>query len=106
MSDQDNGDSLLAVQVLEDGHDLDAGARIQRAGGLVGENDLRVVDEASRDRHALLLAAGELVRAVTGMALQAYNPQRVPAALVTRIDTRIAVEQRQLHIFERAGARQ
>jgi hypothetical protein len=36
---------------------------VEVAGGLVGEHELRVVDERASDREPLLLAAGELVRA-------------------------------------------
>src|SRR5882672_10402770 len=61
VSHHDDADALLAVQALENRHDLDAGAGIERAGGLVGEDDSRVVDQAAGDGHALLLAAGELI---------------------------------------------
>jgi len=33
---------------------------VEIAGGLVGENDLRLIDQRARNRNALLLAAGEL----------------------------------------------
>ena len=44
--------------------DLAAGARVEVAGRLVGEHDRRPRDERAGDRDALLLAAGELGRAV------------------------------------------
>ena len=50
------------VQLLEELHDLAALARVQVAGRLVGEDDLRVGDDRARDGDELLLAAGELVR--------------------------------------------
>ena len=40
--------------------DVAAGARVERAGRLVGEDDLGPGDERAGDRDALLLAAGEL----------------------------------------------
>ena len=46
---------------LEDAHDLDAGAGVEVARRLVGQHDGRLVDERARDRHALLLPAGQLV---------------------------------------------
>ena len=53
----------LSRESLEDlDHDL-AVLRVEVAGGLVGEDDARVVGDGARDRHALLLAAGELARA-------------------------------------------
>ena len=39
------------------------GRRVEVAGGLVGQQDRRPVDEGAGDRDALLLAAGQLVRA-------------------------------------------
>ena len=44
--------------------DLGAGARVEVAGGLVGEHDLRLRREGAAHRHALLLTAGQLARAV------------------------------------------
>ena len=43
---------------------LAAGAQVERAGRLVGEHELGLADQRPRDRHALLLAAGELGRAM------------------------------------------
>ena len=62
--DEHDGDAALAVQPLEDAHDLDAGARVEVAGRLVGEEQRRLVDERARDGDALLLSARELVRVV------------------------------------------
>ena len=42
------------------------GLRVEVAGRLVGEHDPGLDDERTRDRDALLLAAGELARQVTG----------------------------------------
>ena len=44
--------------------DLGAGAAVEVAGGLVGEDDLRPAGEGPGHGDALLLAAGELARAV------------------------------------------
>src|SRR5579884_2880385 len=60
--DHDHGDARFTVKPLEDGHDFDAGARVERARGLIGENDPRLVDQRARDRHALLLPTGKLAR--------------------------------------------
>src|SRR5215216_4511786 len=58
--DQDGGPG--AVDPVEQLHDPDRGLRVEVAGGLVGEEEWRMVHERPRDRHALLLAARELVR--------------------------------------------
>ena len=78
-----DADAFFAIQPLEDRHDLDAGARIERARGFVGQNDLRIVDQAPRNRHALLLAAGKLVGMMAGAILQSDDPQRVHGALMS-----------------------
>src|SRR5262249_11202334 len=57
---QDDGDAG-AAQLLEESHDLEAGARVEVAGRLVGQDDLGRGDERARDGDALLLAARELV---------------------------------------------
>src|SRR5699024_12254716 len=44
--------------------------RVDVSGGLVGQQDLRAVDEGARDGHALLLTTGELVGHPPGLALQ------------------------------------
>src|SRR6266704_2932534 len=57
--DQHDGQSFV-VQVLEDLHDLDRGTAVQIAGGLIGEENRRVVHQSASDRHPLLLSSGHL----------------------------------------------
>ena len=59
--DQDDRNAS-AVQRLQERHHLDAGRRVQCAGGLVGEDQLRFVDQRAGDGDALLLAARQLRR--------------------------------------------
>src|ERR1700687_781766 len=42
--DEDDGNALSAVELLEDAHDFGAGAGVQSARGLVSEQDRGVVD--------------------------------------------------------------
>src|SRR6185312_11671925 len=51
-----------AVDPLEQQHDPLAGLRVEVAGGLVGQQHQRAVDERTGDGDPLLLAPGELVR--------------------------------------------
>ena len=51
-------------ELVQQRHHLRAALAVERAGGLVGEHDVAAVHERARDGHALLLAAGELARAV------------------------------------------
>ena len=58
---------------LEHAH---AGAEVERAGGLVAQQDVRPLGDGARDGHALLLAAGELRRKVVEPLAQADQLQR------------------------------
>ena len=67
----------------EEGHDLDAGLRVEVAGRLVGQQDRRIVHERARDRDALALAAGQLVRPVR-LAIRSARPWRAPDSRARR----------------------
>src|ERR671916_1304534 len=60
-------DAVDAVQKL---HDANRRVRVEVAGRLVGDEYLRLRDEGPRDRDALLLSAGELVRELVHLAAQ------------------------------------
>ena len=53
-----------AIDVEQQVDDVVAGAAVEIAGRLVGEQDRRIVGERAGDRHALLLAARQLRRIV------------------------------------------
>src|SRR4029077_20019666 len=54
------GDAEALNQRPKEGDDLGPMLGIQVSGGLVGENDLGLMHDRSRDRHTLLLTAREL----------------------------------------------
>ena len=59
---RDENDGVASgVQRVEESHNFNAGLGVKISGGLVGQNDGRVVDEGTRDGNPLALAAGELV---------------------------------------------
>ena len=60
MGDDDDGNAALAVERLQRLHDLVRVAGIEIAGRLVGKQQDRIIDQCARDRHPLLLAAGQL----------------------------------------------
>ena len=66
-----------AVDAVEQLHDPDRGLGVEVAGRLVGQQQRRVVDERARDRHALLLAAGELVGEVVELGREPGQAQDV-----------------------------
>src|SRR5208337_2246995 len=43
------------VELIEEGHDLEAGLGVEVSGGFVGKNDGRAVDQGARDGYALAL---------------------------------------------------
>ena len=51
-----------AVDPVEQLDDVEAGGGVEVAGGLVGQQDLRLVDDGAGDRDALLLTTAQLVR--------------------------------------------
>ena len=107
--DHQHRDAALEVQPLEDPHHLDAGARVEVAGRLVGEQDRRVGDERARDRDALLLTAGQLIRVMIGALAEADRRRALPSracAVPTAFIFAAAVEQRQLDVVERGRSRQ
>ena len=83
VGDHEHG-RALAVERPQQLEDLAAGARVEVAGGLIGEHDRRRADERARDRHALALAPGQQRR---GLAHAVAEPDAVerrgrrPAAL-------------------------
>ena len=68
-------------EFADDVQDLVDQFRVQGRRGLVEEQDLGVQGQRPGDRHALLLAAGELARVGAGAVLQAHPVQQFQAAL-------------------------
>ena len=66
-----------AVDPVDQLHDPDRGLGVEVAGGLVGQQQRRVVDEGAGDRHALLLAARQLVGVVVELGGEADEAQDV-----------------------------
>ena len=66
----DHGGAVL-VDLVQHAHDAHGGGGVQVAGGLIGQQDARAVDDGAGDRHALLLAAGEFVREAVFLAFEA-----------------------------------
>ena len=94
----DHDHQAVAGHLLEQFHDLDAGLAVQRAGGLVRQQNVRVVDQRAGDGHPLHLAAGQLVGQLVDVLAQAHLLQRRDGAAAA-LGTRHAGDgQRQFHI--------
>src|SRR5882724_4673839 len=75
--DHDDGDAVL-IELLENGHDLNAGSAVEIAGRFICQQYLWIIDQRARDRDALLLTAGELARK---MVLTTRKPDRCKHAI-------------------------
>ena len=75
--DQDDRASEVALQVVHQLQDLGLRGHVERRRGLVGDQQVGVVDERHRDHHALAHAARELVRVVLEALLGARDPHRL-----------------------------
>ena len=64
MRDDDDRDAERAVDLFEQREDGARGRRVERAGGLVAQQNLGVCRQRTGDRHALLLPAGQLGRII------------------------------------------
>src|ERR1039458_2276247 len=81
------------------------GCLVEIAGGLVAQQQQRLVDEGARQRYALLLAAGKLGRAMIEAIAQADLCQQVART----VDVAVAIprnQRRHQHIFEHGALRQ
>ena len=81
---RDHDHEAVAAELLQDLHDLNGGLRVEGARGLVGEDDLGVVDDRAGDGHALHLSARKLVGLFVEVVAQAHTAQgllRAGAAL-------------------------
>ena len=68
VGDQHDRRVELALQAVEQLEDLRLDGHVERRRRLVGDQQLRVVDQPHRDHHALAHAAGELVRVAVDAA--------------------------------------
>ncbi len=75
---QYGGEAMACVQALDQVEDTTGGGLVQIAGGFVGQEQPRVVDQRAGQRHALLFATGEFAGPVVGAILQANLPEPVP----------------------------
>ena len=74
MADDHHRFAQFAGQAAEEREDMLGRANIEFAGRLVGQEDLRAVGQGHGDRDALLLAAGELRRAMAGAVCWPKSP--------------------------------
>ena len=81
--------------------DFLAGMRIEIAGGFIGENQFRLIDERPGDGHALALATGQFRRAMVHALGQADAREKFAPALFRLADGDPRNPRRQTDVFQR-----
>lgn len=81
--DDDDGDAELFVDVADQLEDLARGLGVERARGLIAEQNLRICCERAGDGNALLLTAGELRRIGLGFVLEPHDVEKLQRPLLT-----------------------
>src|SRR5687768_2297807 len=95
-----------SCELLEHAHDLFRGRRVEVSGGLVGEQNGRVVHQRARDGDALSLSAGELVWPVSDSISELDALERGDGALLSLVGRNAGVHERKLDVVKRRRARQ
>ena len=69
MSDQNDGMPLI-IQLLENGHDVEATFRIQCPRRFIGKDDFAAIHQGTRNTDTLLLTAGQFGRKMVDTVAQ------------------------------------
>ena len=97
---RDHDDKLILRYLLENVHYLHGCIGVERAGRLVGQEDIRVVDERTCDGDALHLAAGHLVRLLLQLVSKANLLQRLSRAAAALLRRNAGERERKLDVCE------
>ena len=93
----------LVVEPAQQAHHLDAGAAVERAGGLVRQNHRAAVHQRPRDGDALLLTAGKLAGTVVEPVAHAQRRQQLGGAPFPVGPARAGVDRRHGDVTVRQG---
>ena len=77
MGDNDDGAAVGAVDILHEPQDFHGCLVVERAGGLVAQQQARIFDECTADGAALLLAARDLARELVAVLVKTQRTQQV-----------------------------
>ena len=102
---RDHDDELILCDFLQQIHDLHARLTVERAGRLVSQQDIGVVDDGARDGHALHLAAGHLVRRFVQLVAQTDLFQRLDGARAPLLAGDAGERERELDVCQHALVR-
>ena len=96
----------LRGELAEEVEDLAAGLGVEVARRLVGEQQGRLVDERAGDGDALPLAARQLIRLMVHPVAQPDGGERLLGHDSALVAADLRVDQRQLDVLQRRGARE
>ena len=102
---RDHDDELILCDLLQQIHDLHARLTVERAGRLVGKQDVGIVDDGARDGHALHLTAGHLVRRFVQLVAQTDLFQRLDGACAPLLTGDAGERERELDVCQHALVR-
>jgi hypothetical protein len=105
MGHQHHGRALFAGQVHQQVHHLLAGQRVERAGRLVGEQDLGLDRQRPGERHPLRLAAGQFPGPPAALPVEPQPGQPRGGPLVGRLAADPVEQQRQRDVVGRGQLR-
>ena len=106
VGDEDEGDPDLALDPLQLHLHLLAQLQVERAERLVEEQHLGVVDERARERDALLLPAGQLVRLARLVAGQLDELEHELDLVADLVRRDLAAAQAEGHVLEHVEVRE
>ncbi|MNU62891.1 hypothetical protein D3C71_521310 [compost metagenome] len=100
MGDDDDG-AAFGMQLVKDAQDLLAACLVERAGWLVRQDHVGIVHQRAGNRHALLLAAGEMARPMLGAIRHAEASEQGGCPFTPLAAVAAGIDRRDLDIGER-----
>src|SRR5258708_18759611 len=86
MRDEQRGEAEIALELLQQIHDLGAHADVESGHRFIGDDELRTQSQSAGDTNALALATGELVRKTgQGGFIHSHCMQKFPHPLAAGI---------------------
>ncbi|MFN7976644.1 MAG: hypothetical protein U0P30_00820 [Vicinamibacterales bacterium] len=101
MGDDHHGAPPLGGQRAQQVHHELPARRVERGGGLVGEDDRRIAGQSPRDRDTLLLTAGEVGGQAVRLVGEAHGAQRVEGRRTGGAAAHALELQRDAHVLRR-----
>jgi len=100
VGDHDEGGAMALLDLGENLEDFCRVDAVEVAGGLVGEEHLRFVDESAGDGHALAFAGGELGGVLAQAMLETELDEEGAGALFAVAAVAAGTEHRDLNVFK------